>query len=244
MEFKPVARRSISDEITESILKMILHEDIKPGERLPSERDLAIRFETNRNTLREAIRNLQTLNVVAARQGDGLRVLDFRREGEINLLPFFLKHASGLDERIVVTDDMLQFRRQLLTEVTGKIAQNGSSEKFDQMELLIEKQRHQKDDPEALVRTDLELLYFFVDAGDSLAFRWLFNTFAKVYGEAAFQFPSLIVFTPEYPEPLQDIVDAARKGDAKEAMALMLAHLEDSDDLILGAIKNLRDMLD
>jgi len=244
IDFTPVKRRSISSEITAQILEQILGGLIEPGQKLPPERELAARFNTNRNTLREAIRNLQTLNVVEARQGDGLRVLDFAEAGEINLLPHFIRHAASLEARVAVLEDMLRLRRILLAEVCGLLSTSASPQELDALFALIQQQRDNRDDPEKLVRTDLEISLAMVSASGSLAYKWIFNTMAKLYREIAFQFPWLWIFTPAYVESLETIVEAARNGDGETARKVMAKHLEESDELILNAVRALADAME
>ena len=153
----PARKRSISDEITAQMLEQILGGEFKPGDRLPAERELAARFATNRNTLREAIRNLETLNVVEARQGDGLRVRDIYEVGEVNLLPFYLRYAADPAAATAMVRDMLHLRRTLLAEVCALLARNPESGNIAGIRELVELQRGQRSDAEAMVRTDLEI---------------------------------------------------------------------------------------
>lgn len=240
----PARKKSISDDITEKILQRILQERLLPGDKLPPERELAIQFNTNRNTLREAIRNLQTLNLVEARQGDGLNVKDFREKGEINLLPHFLKDVKSFEERLVVVEDLLEFRAILLVHVVRRLASRGSQEQFAEMNALVEFQRLHHNDAEARVRADLALSQVMVKASGSLALRWLFNTFAKVYEGIVLEFPMLFVFTEDYPTALSEVLRLAQDGNAEEAADRMERHLAASDRLILNVLGQVRDLLD
>jgi GntR family transcriptional repressor for pyruvate dehydrogenase complex len=244
MEFEPVRRQSIADDITAQIIRQILQGAIKPGERLPPERELAVTFNTNRNTLREAIRNLQTMHLVDARQGDGLRVRDFRDAGEINLLPFYLRETTDYQERAALLEDALRVRRLLLGDVCSLLAERAQKSDLAEIRKLIDSQKKRADDPEKLVRTDLDISLAMVRASGSLGYRWLFNTFAQFYREVAFALPSLWLFTSDYVDALHAIVDAAARGDARKAGSLMVEHLEASDAMILKALKSLREMLD
>ena len=97
--FPPSARRSRAESAVEKLRREILLGRYQPGARLPPERELALKLGTNRNTLREAMRTLESENLVRARQGDGTLVLDWRTEGEINLLPHFLAEETPIEER-------------------------------------------------------------------------------------------------------------------------------------------------
>jgi DNA-binding FadR family transcriptional regulator len=236
IQVEPVKKISISAEITRQLLAKILGGEIKAGEKLPPERDLAQQFNTNRNTLREAIRNLQTLGVVEARQGDGLNVLDYRKSGEINLLPLFVQYSGDLAERISVLRDVLNLRRVLLAEVCGLLAATASDAQIDEILGLVESQRGNRGDPERLMQADLDLSMAMVAASGSLAYRWVFNTMVLLYREVAFQFPTLWIFTDDYEDSLGEVLRAARARDGARAKVLMEAHLLKSDALIIQAI--------
>ena len=68
---KPVRQPKLSDVITDSIEQMILEGTLKPGQRLPPERELAARFEVSRPSVREAIQKLEAKGLVVRRQGGG-----------------------------------------------------------------------------------------------------------------------------------------------------------------------------
>jgi GntR family transcriptional repressor for pyruvate dehydrogenase complex len=242
-DFLPVKRQNISDEITAQILQQILRGAFRPGERLPPERELAITFDTNRNTLREALRNLQTLRVVAARQGDGLRVLDYHEEGEINLLPHYLRHCEDNRARIVLVQDMLRLRRVLLAEVCGTMALRGSEEAHGRLAELLAQQRRNVGIPEKLIATDVEIAMTMVRASGSLAYKWIFNTMAKLFTEVASQWPMLWVYPEGYVESLAEVIAATREGDAERARQLMFDHLGRSDDIILATLRQLDSLL-
>src|SRR2546430_17039742 len=79
----PSAPRARGEGVVARLRRDILLGRFQPGDRLPPERELATRLSTNRNTLREALRILESENLVRARQGDGTIVLDWRTSGEI-----------------------------------------------------------------------------------------------------------------------------------------------------------------
>jgi GntR family transcriptional regulator, transcriptional repressor for pyruvate dehydrogenase complex len=67
--FKPSFRTLMSKDVLDQILGEIREGRIKPGERLPSEKQLMEVFAVGRSTIREALRGLVTLGLVANRQG-------------------------------------------------------------------------------------------------------------------------------------------------------------------------------
>jgi GntR family transcriptional regulator, transcriptional repressor for pyruvate dehydrogenase complex len=73
-KIRPVVKTSISDEIVEQIISLISKGDLKPGQRLPSERELCKNFGAGRSSLREALRCLCIVGVLNARVGEGTSV--------------------------------------------------------------------------------------------------------------------------------------------------------------------------
>jgi len=67
--FQPARPRRAFDEIISQIRGLIDSGQIKPGDRLPSERTLAARFAVSRNTVREALRMLEISNLITLRRG-------------------------------------------------------------------------------------------------------------------------------------------------------------------------------
>lgn len=72
----PLRQGSVSDLIAERILQAIESQELKPGDRLPSERELASRLGTSRPSLREALRSLRESGHVDIKHGSGVFVAD------------------------------------------------------------------------------------------------------------------------------------------------------------------------
>jgi DNA-binding FadR family transcriptional regulator len=66
--------------VAEQIQQLIVRDRLGPGERLPTEHELARRFRVSRPILREALQTLRTLGVVETRPKVGMRVLPFDPE--------------------------------------------------------------------------------------------------------------------------------------------------------------------
>ena len=67
--FTPAKTNRISTNIVDQIRKAILGGDLKPGDRLPPEKELAENFGVSKASLREAFRALEALGLLEVRQG-------------------------------------------------------------------------------------------------------------------------------------------------------------------------------
>ena len=73
---RPVQRTSVSDAIIAQITELIERNVLKPGDRLPPERELCKRFQVGRSSLREALRSLSMMGLLDGRVGEGTFVCD------------------------------------------------------------------------------------------------------------------------------------------------------------------------
>jgi len=70
-EFRPVQKTRVSEDIIDQIRDLITSGRLKPGDRLPAERELAQTFSVSRSAVREAMRAMESLGVIEARAGEG-----------------------------------------------------------------------------------------------------------------------------------------------------------------------------
>ena len=69
-QFRQVSPVRLYQRIVEQIEQAIARGDLKPGQRLPSERELVTQFGASRPTVREALRVLESNGLVRSRPGD------------------------------------------------------------------------------------------------------------------------------------------------------------------------------
>jgi DNA-binding FadR family transcriptional regulator len=98
-----IPRRRLSDQVAEQIKRYILAHGLKPGDRLPTEHDLAERFGVSRISVREATKALQFLGLLEAAPRRGLTVgrVDMQRVSEY--VGFHLSIADIPAEQLIET---------------------------------------------------------------------------------------------------------------------------------------------
>lgn len=77
-------------DIVLDIRKMISQENIRPGDRIPSERELAETLKVGRSTIREALRSLELLGLIETRRGEGTFLADHRNHRLVEVLSTFI----------------------------------------------------------------------------------------------------------------------------------------------------------
>ncbi|MBM4351129.1 MAG: FadR family transcriptional regulator [Deltaproteobacteria bacterium] len=100
-KFKPIKQHRISEEVAENLKLSIISGQFKPGEKLPSERDLSDQFQVSRVAIREALRTLENSGFITTRQGStgGAYVTELTFEYLVNaFLDLFLSDKISIPE--------------------------------------------------------------------------------------------------------------------------------------------------
>lgn len=116
---------SLTDDAIDQIKAMIVSGELRPGDRLPPEKDLAERLGLSRNSLREAIKALEVIRVVDVRRGDGTYVTSLEPALLLEAISF------GLDlhnDRSVL--ELFAVRRILESHAAGLAAQRVDAEQI------------------------------------------------------------------------------------------------------------------
>jgi len=141
---------ALTDEAIERIKEMIVSGELKPGDRLPKEADLATRLGLSRNSLREAVRALSLVRVLDVRQGDGTYVTSLRPELLLDAMAFVVDFHR--DDSVL---HLLEVRRILEPAASAMAAQAMSDDEIAELGALLDA-LDEEADIEKFRGTDLE----------------------------------------------------------------------------------------
>lgn len=208
--------------------------EIRVGERLPTERELTLELSTNRGTVREAMRSLEAQGLVRSRQGEGVRVLDFRRDGEFGLLaPYF--ECVDWTERARLIGDLMRIRRLVAQEAVILAARRATASEIAHLEVLLGRlfDARAKDDPNALALAGLALFRSITEASKSVGGLWLFNSVEKVVLGLLETYPGIWVTPESYERDWRRVVAAISEGDTDAAGEHIVHLFTETDQLLL-----------
>ena len=129
--FKSVKPRRVTEDIVAQILQLVGMGDLSPGERLPSERELAQSLGVSRPTLREALKRLEYAGVLNTVHGGGTYVRDVAREA---LRDPLLALVRGNDSSLV---EMAEFRTAIESWAAAQAARRAGPEDLINLEAIL-----------------------------------------------------------------------------------------------------------
>src|ERR1700730_16517235 len=118
-DFAVIRRNKVYEEVAKQIESLILKK-MKPGDKLPSERELAEMLQVSRSSIRDAIRGLELMGFVEPRQGAGTIVRELSAATLTNPFASVLKHKQQL------VGELLDFRKMLEPPLAARAATHAS----------------------------------------------------------------------------------------------------------------------
>lgn len=134
LAIRPVRRSRISQQIVVQLCQMIRQGQLKPGDRLPSERELSEQLQVSRASLREALRALEIAGIVAARQGGGTYIREVFDEGILSPLSLVLDASTDL------VGDLWEVRSIFEPAVAFRAAIRAQADDIVALEQIVEEQ--------------------------------------------------------------------------------------------------------
>ena len=226
-EFEIVRRNRVYEEVAKQIERLILKK-LQPGDKLPSERDLAEMLRVSRGSIRDAIRSLELLGLVEARQGTGTIV----RETSENALthPF----ANALKRRKELVGELLDFRKMLEPPLAARAATHASPEEVLEMEDILRRQEEKQRQGDAAVAEDAEFHYSIALASDNSVVLKVIDTVMDLLRDTRARSLQVEGRPHKSLNGHRRILAAIKRHDAEAAKAAMRRHLEDVEEIVLN----------
>jgi GntR family transcriptional regulator, transcriptional repressor for pyruvate dehydrogenase complex len=209
--------------LAEKLIECYLGGNLKPGERLPSERELAGQFNVSRTTIREALRTLELNGLIDIRQGGGSYVKVFEVQSSKEEIITAVKAENPLFY------EMLELRRALEVESAFLAAKRATPADLEKLRITLHNMTLSKQDPELGLKADLDFHIGIAESTHNSIFIELIHTLREHMEETIkatqnhrFKDPSRYGDTME---EHKKIYLAIASGNGDKAKELMESHI-------------------
>jgi len=217
----PERHGTTSQEVISQLREMIHRGDLRPGDRLPPERDLAKMLGVSRPTLRAGIRSLAAVGVLQSRQGAGTFVV--KSEGPPSLDSSPLRLMASLHG--FTPAEMFEARRSLEMAVAGLAAKRATGEQLATMSEEIAGMYASLDDPEQFLVHDMRFHQTVAAASGNRILTSLMNMVATILFDVRRKKVKRARDLKESAEMHRQIYRAIREQNSEAASNAMRDHL-------------------
>ncbi len=225
MPFHKVTPEKLSSAVVRQIELLILRGILRPGERLPSERDLSEMLGVSRPSLRDAVAELQERGLLSARAGAGIFVADVLGSA---FAPALVELFATHDEAVF---DYLSFRRDMEGLTAERAATHGTETDLKVVASVFAKMEaaHQKRNPADEARLDAEFHMAIIEASHNVVMLHMMRSMFELLREGVFYNRQVMFKQRTTRSALLDqhraINDAIQARDPQAARAAVEAHL-------------------
>jgi GntR family transcriptional regulator, transcriptional repressor for pyruvate dehydrogenase complex len=223
---RPVPRARLYEAIAERLLSHVVQSDLRPGDKLPGERDLARRLGVSRTTIRQAIVALQTQGVLEVRHGGGTFLASLDRRSPA---------VARVVERRRRLPAVLEARRALEVPIAAHAAARRDDDDLRAIDAALDRMRAEVTEGAIGLDGDQAFHDAVTAAAHNAVLTDLMATLADAIAETRSESLSQEDRPPRSLADHEAIAGAIAAGDPDAAAAAMHAHLDHVADLRLFA---------
>lgn len=219
--YTPIHSGRLYEQIVAQIEERILSGELRPGDKLPAERELAEQFEVSRTAIREAMKALMQSGLVVIQPGRGTFVTDSTSMVVRKSIDMLVRVGNETGIK-----DLIEVREILEPEIAALAAVRAGSEDILSMEEAVIAMDQAMDDPDSYIEADLDFHLALAQGSNNALIPVLIDSLVDLLREHRKRAAS-VEGGLERGQPYHKIIiEAVKRNDAKSARDSMRAHLD------------------
>jgi len=227
LTFTAVRKKRLFEDLARQVQKLIVDGVLKPGDRLPPERQLAELFGVSRNSVRDAIRVLELTGMVIARQGEGNVVADVSTETLVAPIAMLLVRKRTL------VAELLDVRKMLEPALAARAAVHASTEQIARLESILGRQHDKALRGQAAVEEDAEFHYVIALAAKNSVVLKLLDVLMDLLRETRARALQVEDRRERSLAGHRRVLEAIKRRDPAAAERAVRQHLEEIEAVVL-----------
>lgn len=220
MKVESIQKTSTPELVVREILKNIKSGELKPGDKLPPERELSRAFGVGRSSIREAISAMVLVGYFEVTQGKGI----FLREDIPSPHVFNSKLSDVLAAYWIL--DLIETREHLECSVVRMAAAKAGPKEIGKLREAVSAIRRNGSDIDQFYQSDFDFHMALADASENPVMAGILRMIIeKIHGDYMTFMPDTLCRPDRAIETASRLVDRIEEKDADRACAVMLDHL-------------------
>lgn len=221
--FGPLTRSTMSEEICKKIIALINTGKLRPGVKLPSERELMEQFQVSRSPIREALRSLTLVGLLETIPGDGTYVSK-------NLAGGFISGKLVWSGLLAAPDvlELMEVREPLEIQAAGLAAAKATPESVAKLRDVVEIYRVKRGDLQDEVEVDLLFHKVIAEITENNILIQLMDTIRGLWEDYIQRRRVLFSRRASVEQEYLEILAAIERGDEIKARQAMSNHIHQS----------------
>lgn len=226
-DVEAVHKTKVYEKVALQLQRLICDGSLKPGEKLPPERELADMFHVSRGSLRDAVRALEVTGFVEARHGEGTVVRTPSADSLLQPL------TAAMLRRREFVGELLEFRAMIEPVLAKRAAAYASAEDLQRLRDVLRRQQEKVDHGEIAIDEDTEFHNTIAHAAKNEVVLNVLEAFMDLLRESREHSLQVEGRLQKSLEGHRQILHAIERRDALAAEAAMRRHIEKIEGIIL-----------
>lgn len=226
MPFSPIRAEKVSTAVRRQVETLILQGVLRPGERLPPERELAAQMDVSRPTLRDALAELEARGLIVVRPGGGAFVAEVLGSA---FSPPLIELFATLDLALF---DYIDFRRDLEGLAAARAAERATEADKEVIRSVFQRmlEAHDQKNPEKEAEIDADFHMAIFEAAHNVVMLHMARSLYELLRRGVFYNRRVTYAEQDSRDSLlaqhRAIHDAVLSGDPAAARAEVEAHMD------------------
>lgn len=225
LEFEQVRKKRVYKEVAQQIEQLILTR-LKPGDKLPGERELAQMLGVSRSSLRDALLRLEVVGLIESRQGSATVVRDVSADALIPSLAKVIAHKGHLIR------ELLDFRAMLEPMLAARAARHASPQEIVEMEEILSRQNKKVQSGRLAIEEDSEFHDAIARASRNSVVLKVLDVVMDLLRETRAHSLQTKGRPRKSLSGHMKIMAAIRRHDARAAESAMRSHIRDIQEMV------------
>jgi len=215
---------TLAEEIENQIERLIISKEVKPGDKLPSEKELCVKLGVSRTSLREALQMLKSRGLIKVKKGSGIFINDYNSDIAVDSLSLFFELNFSREYMMHV----IHARQALEPQIAKIAAQRRTDEQLAAMHEIIDKLKEcSSDDYFAQGDLDRKFHLKIAEASQNPVFPLIMDPIFRQMPKArSIVYEKVGAARSSAIEYHMEIYQAIKDQNSEQACLLMMKHLE------------------